>query len=117
MQTNMRKVFVSHPLSGNVEGNITSALRWVRLALLEGHIPFAPYIPYARALDDSDEDERWIGMRRGLEVLIVCDELWVCGDDITTGMGEEIYRAQTYNIPIRYRGSDEVAEIRLPENA
>ena len=115
----MKKVFISHPVSGAVEANLENALRWVRHAILTRHIPFAPYIPYVGALSDSDDDERILGMRVGIEVLSHCDELWVCTTplndyEITTGMGEEIYRAQSYKIPVIYKADDEIRDVVLP---
>ena len=113
----MKKVFISHPVSGAVEANLENALRWVRWALDHGEIPFAPYITYLGALDESNDDERLLGMKVGIQILSHCDELWVCGNNITTGMGEEIYRAQTYNIPIYYWDDDEIRDVVLPVGA
>ena len=110
----VKKVFISHPVSGAVEANLENALRWVRWALLHGEIPFAPYIPYLGALDDDVEGERQLGMRIGIQILSHCDELWVCGNEITAGMGEEIYRAQTYNIPIYYWDDVQIRDVVLP---
>lgn len=110
----MKRVFISHPVRGNVQANVKNASRWVRLALLEGHIPIAPYIAYTQALDDSIETERMTGHRAGLELLLLCNELWVCGEHISEGMEAEIWRCYTYNIPVRYRASSEIESVVLP---
>jgi hypothetical protein len=110
----VKKVFISHPVSGAVEANLENSLRWARYAILKGNVPFAPYIVYLGALDEYDDDERLIGRRHGIEILAHCDELWVCGDDISTGMGEEIYRATSYQIPVIYKSNDEIRDVALP---
>jgi hypothetical protein len=113
----VKKVFISHPVAGAVEANLEKSLKWVRLALYENVVPFAPYIPYCGALDDDEDQGRFLGVRAGLEILILCDQLWVCGNNITPGMAEEIYRAQSYKIPVIYRDDDEIREVSLPVGA
>lgn len=45
----------------------------------------APFIPnfYALILDDSNKEERNLGMLAGLSMLWVCDAVWVFGDELT----------------------------------
>ena len=64
----------------------------------------APFIPhfYALILDDSNKEERNLGMLAGLSMLWVCDAVWVFGDEITESMKTEIRFAEKLNIEVRY---------------
>ncbi|WP_243007242.1 DUF4406 domain-containing protein [Anaerotruncus sp. AF02-27] len=42
-----------------------------------------------------------MGIQAGLELLSRCDELWVCGPEISAGMQREIQFAKGLGIPIR----------------
>ena len=53
-------------------------------------------------LDDSNKEERNIGMLAGLSMLWVCDAVWVFGDELTEGMKTEIRFAEKLNIEVRY---------------
>jgi len=46
-------------------------------------------------LDDAEPTEREIGLRLGHRVLEVCDELWLCGGRVSSGMAREIEEAQS----------------------
>ena len=50
-----------------------------------GMAPFIPHF-YALILDDSNKEERNLGMLAGLSMLWVCDAVWVFGDELTEGM-------------------------------
>jgi len=64
----------------------------------------APVVPhfYALLLDDSDPEQRALGMRAGQALLWLCDELWVFTSERTPGMKAEIKLASQLNIRIRY---------------
>lgn len=47
-----------------------------------GMAPFIPHF-YALILDDSNKEERNLGMLAGLSMLWVCDAVWVFGDELT----------------------------------
>ena len=38
-----------------------------------------PYLSMIRYLDNSDPDERALGLEAGLELIRLCDEFWICG--------------------------------------
>ena len=80
-----------------------------RYAVSLGYMPMAPHLFFPQFLSESDENEREIGIRYGLEWLSQCDELWVIGPRITEGMRREIQVAEELGLPIRqftfYRGS------------
>jgi hypothetical protein len=99
----MRRVYIAHPVSGDIESNLELASSWVRWAVMEMEVcPLAPYLTLCSALNDENEIERKIGFLQGLEQLKLCDELWVCGPTISEGMREEIDFAQRWMIPVKY---------------
>lgn len=99
----MRRVFIAHPVRGDIESNLKSATSWVRWAATEMNVcPLAPYLYLCQALDDDSEVERSLGRRLGLESLKTADELWVCGPTITEGMQKEIDYAHRWALRVRY---------------
>lgn len=97
----MLRAYICSPLGGNVSANIENAKRYARYAFECGMAPFIPHF-YALILDDSNKEERNLGMLAGLSMLWVCDEVWVFGDEITEGMREEIHIAESLKIDVRY---------------
>lgn len=101
----MKKVYICSPLKGDIQGNIERARKYCREALLnDGCIPIAPHTYFTQFLDDTNAIERTIGMECGIELLDMCDELWVFGDTISEGMRAEIdYFEDHYNRQIVYK--------------
>ena len=67
-----------------------------------GVIPLAPHLLFPQFLDDGKPAERAIGMFAGLVLLGKCEQLWVFGGTISTGMAVEIEKAEKRGMPIRY---------------
>ena len=88
----MKKVFVCSPLRGNVGKNIEKAKGYCREIALKGNIPIAPHVYFTQFLNEEDENERNLGIKQGIELLDICDEMNVYGDKITDGMRQEIER-------------------------
>lgn len=65
-------------------------------------LPIVPHLMYLGSLNDKEPVERDIGMGLGVQLLRMCDELWVFGQVISEGMLSEIVIARQMNIPIRY---------------
>ena len=63
---------------------------------------FAPHLLYPQVLDDSDPEQRKLGLFFGMVWLRKCEELWVFGRYISKGMQAEINKASKHRIPIRY---------------
>ena len=97
----MLRVYICSPLGGNVSVNIENANRYARYALESGMTPFIPHF-YALILDDSNKEDRNLGMLAGLSMLWVFDAVWVFGDEITESMKTEIRFAEKLNIEVRY---------------
>lgn len=96
-------VYIAHPVSGDVHGNIKKITAICKELHLQGLVPCVPYLVSLQYLDDTITHERAMGIaaneayfKRG-----VMDEVLVCGDRISPGMQGEIKLARTYNIPIR----------------
>lgn len=85
----MKLVYICSPLKGDIQGNIEKAIGYCREALLQDYNPIAPHIYYTQILDDTKAEERELGMKCGIELLPMCDELWVYGEP-SEGMKKEI---------------------------
>lgn len=82
-------VYICSPLRGNVIKNKNNAKRYCKQAIKQGVIPIAPHIYFTQFLNDKIEKERKIGMESAIELLKICDELWVFGKP-SAGMQKEI---------------------------
>lgn len=87
-------IYIASPYAGDIEANTVFAKKACRYAIRQGYTPIAVHLLYPQMLDDSDPAERETGLRLGHRVLEVCDELWCCGDRISSGMAREIEEAQ-----------------------
>ncbi len=103
-----RLVYIASPLSGDVEQNLDFARKACRYAVSRGAIPFAPHLLYTQMLDDGSAEERQRGIDMGNRVLARCDELWLCGDCISSGMANELELAERLGLPVRSVSSEEI---------
>ncbi len=90
----MKRVYICSPYSGDVENNVKMAREYCRYAIDLGCLPIAPHLLYPQILDDNNPAERMLGIKMGLEILDICDEIWICGELISTGMEKEIAYAE-----------------------
>ena len=95
-------VFVCSPYAGDVERNEANALRYCRMAYERGYLPIAPHLYFPRFLNDNEQAEREDGMFMGRVLLTKCVEIWVFGESISSGMAQEITKADTRAMPVRY---------------
>lgn len=91
---NKRIVYIAHPISGNVAENmhdLTRILRYINLTFTDV-APIAPYYADIYALNDNNPLERKRGIDNDIAIINtgVFDELWLTGNKISFGMGEEI---------------------------
>jgi hypothetical protein len=87
------RIFICSPLRGDFEGNIKKAKEYCRRAALDDHNPLAPHLYYTQFLDEFNEDERNLGIKLGIELIDMCDEIWAYCDDYhsaSSGMKQEI---------------------------
>lgn len=93
-------VFICSPFKRDVENNVKVAMRICRVATEMGYLPIAPHLYFTQFLDE--DNDRWLGIDMGRDLLRKCSEVWVIGEKITEGMMEEIHTARYDNIPIKY---------------
>ena len=97
----MKKVYICHPFKNNPSQNIQS-VRKIAIDLIDFSkdrtLPIAPHLYLPQLVDD--ETQRNKAMEMCLELLGVCDEVHVFGDNITEGMKIELEYAEKNNIPI-----------------
>jgi len=101
----MKIVYIAHPISGNIEGNlnkIKDIVRGINLQMPDV-LPFAHYFVDCYALDDTIQEERARGIKNNVALLKAgfINEMWLFGSRISNGMKAEIELARSLNIPIR----------------
>lgn len=94
--------YICHPVSGNIAENIADIER----IMLERHkpdnIPFAPYLTALRYLKDDIPEQRALGMAANVEFFRTrtITKVYVCGEQVSSGMRGEILLAFDQAIPI-----------------
>jgi hypothetical protein len=76
----MTAVFICSPYRGDVEKNRKIALALCKKAFDNYCAPFAPHLLYPQMLDDSNPEQRELGIGAGLEFLKCCDLMYVYAD-------------------------------------
>lgn len=99
-------VYVYSPFSGDPAGNVEKAQHYCRFAVDSGYAPFAPHLFFPQFLDDGIPEERELGLFMAIIMLTKCAELWVFGEQITRGMAQEIRKAESRGMIIRYFTTD-----------
>lgn len=94
-------VYIASPYVGDVLENIHMAQNACRYVMAQGAVPIAVHLMYPQFLDDGSVEEREAGTRMGIRVLEVCDELWLFGDSISSGMQRELEAAEQLGIPVQ----------------
>ena len=94
-------VYVASPYAGDVDYNTSRARAYCRFAVSKGAIPLAAHLLFTQFMDDSDEEERALGLSFGLALLCKCNELWAFGDLVSKGMAAEIAKAKKCGKPVR----------------
>ena len=106
----MKCVYICAPLGGNTEENLKMVRRYTEYALRCGTAPVVPHF-YAECLDDTKPAEREMGMSAGLALLWFCDEMWIFGDSVTSGMQNEIQFCKNLNIRVRNVPDEEIMKV------
>ncbi|MGI6754838.1 MAG: DUF4406 domain-containing protein [Atopobiaceae bacterium] len=95
-------VYVCSPYAGDVEGNVAAVRCYCRFAVDAGCIPLAPHLLFPQFLDDTNPEERALGLFFSNVFMGKCMEAWVFGGRISQGMEAEITRARRKGQKIRY---------------
>lgn len=100
----MKIVYIAHPISGDIEGNLAKIRKIVKdIALSRTDVvPFVPYYVDIVSLDDNDPVQRERGIANDIELFNrkVMDEVWLFGDKFSKGMKAEVKLAKKLGIPI-----------------
>jgi len=100
----MKIIYIAHPISGNIKGNlkkITEIGREINLNEPDT-IPFAPCFFACHCLNDNIPEERARGLKNDIELMKrgFIDELRLYGNNISEGMKHEIELAHKLGIPV-----------------
>ncbi len=107
----MKKVYICSPFDENVVNNLKNVIRLGEFALTDQNAtPIVPHF-YTLMLNDNNSAQHELGIKAGMSLIWLVDELWVFGDERTSRMIAEIERAKHLNIPIRYFSGEQVNEI------
>jgi len=117
----MRIIYVAHPVSGDVVHNLLRAKDTLRgLFTMHPSMHFiAPWITECEIFldvakahcpnagpDHPDATSYYEALRRCCAVIERCDELWLCGGHITTGMRIEAIHAREHGIEVNNLSGD-----------
>ena len=98
-------VYICSPFSADtdegLERNIENARKYSRFAVSKNTIPITPHLLYPQYMDDKVPEERSLAMHFNFVLLKHCRELWVFGDKVSKGMGEEIRKAEKWQMKVR----------------
>lgn len=102
-----RIVYIAHPISNDIQGNVEKILAIVKQINLEEKnvSPFVPYLADVLALDDTIPEHRKKGISNNVAYLKsgIVSEIRVYGDFISKGVAEEIAIAREFKIPVIYK--------------
>lgn len=99
MDADKQVVYICSRYRGDRENNIRAARRYCRMAVERGCVPIAPHLLLPQFMEE--ETEREAAMEADLVLLSRCDEIWVCGSEISEGMAAEIQFAKEKQMKIR----------------
>ena len=106
------KVYIVSKYAGDIEKNTAAAIGYAQYAIQQSRIPVVSHLLYPQILDDSDPEQRELGLLFGQALLTICEEVWVFGTEHSTGMQAEIHEARRLNKRIRFynEGLEEIHE-------
>ena len=105
--------YICSPYAGDIENNTAKAKKYSRFAVENSAIPFAPHLLMPQYMDESKERE--LALKMGIIFLSKCEEVWVFGERISSGMAYEIKRATGMCKKIRYFTED-LKKTRVPKS-
>lgn len=105
-------VYICSPYADDILNNERKARVFSKFAVKQCAMPVTPHLLYPQFMDERNPTDRELGLFFGLVLLSKCDQVWVFGSMISSGMAREIRKAKAKGIPIRYFTEDceEVAD-------
>ncbi len=92
----MRLIYMAHEYGGKPE-NLEAARKWLRLcndaAALDGDVVIAHWIAACEVFPESDAETRERQLQGDEELARRCEETWLVGPRISTGMAREMTAA------------------------
>ena len=93
-------VYICSPYRSDPRINVLRARRYCRFSVSKGRIPLAPHLYFPQFL--SDLSERDVAFRMNFELMKLCGEVWVFGEERSEGMEWELTRASVLKKTTRY---------------
>ena len=107
----MRIVIIESPYAGDIEANEAYLESCIKDSFSRGEAPLASHGFYTRYLDDTDTEQRKLGMACGFIWMQVCDLVAVYIDrGISQGMFQGIQQAKAYGKTIDIRSLSEISK-------
>ena len=104
--------YICSPYRGHVEDNVAYAKELTRVALDNGYAPVTPHLYLTQVLDESNPEQRKIGMAAGIEILKQCQYILIGSRKwLSEGMLDEIeeaYDAGLIELAITKHGLEKV---------
>ncbi len=97
----MEKIYICSPFRDNIKENTKAAQYFAKIVIGTGRVPVAPHLYFPQFLNEENPHERMNGIEMGLELMDVCDKVYVFGFNITEGMKFELDHAREKHIPVR----------------
>ncbi len=109
----MKVIYLAHPCGAKSKAahleNLARAKRWFLWVINKGYAVIADWIIYCEVWDDFDPLERAAGLKHDDAMIQRCDEYWMVGGEVTSGMRRGSLQATTRSIPVvnlTYLGSE-----------
>lgn len=94
-------IYVCSPYGGQEE-NYETAKRYGKYVIDRGHMAIIPHTMLHGVVDDRITEQRTNALALGKQLMTLCDEVWVFGQNVTCGMEGEINEAVRTGKPIKY---------------
>lgn len=105
-------VYICAPYSGTperIQENIAKVRKYCCMAAAQGFAPFAAHLAICGFLNDNIPEQRQLGIEIDEAFMEKCNELWVFGSRISSGMTAEIEWFKRAKKPIRWFSEDGIA--------
>lgn len=99
-------VYICSKFRGDIGANTEMARRYCRYAIRQGAVPIAPHLMLPQFMDE--ESERELALEADLLILSRCDEIWICGEEMSAGMAAEAAFAKERNMKERRMNEEDL---------
>ena len=107
------RVYICSPLRGNPpysirkrNKNLTKAIEYGRKVFDKGHTPIIPHLYFSSFLDDSKPEEREKGIEMAVDLVEICDAVWVYDEGcMSEGMKSIIQQAIKLGKEVKFKDS------------